>query len=694
MLEPGRRRRGLRGSDLSSAVASLASTAVALLIAAALWDDLDLGLARALLAAGVVALVDALVRPVLRPLARLGGASVALLLGLAVQVASVLLALRLVTGDAISVGTAVGTLVTVALLGAVGRWLTAASDNEYVVADLVARARRRSRAPRPSGAARPAGVVVVQVDGLAYPLLRQGVLSGDLPTLARWVRSGDHVLRRWWAAVPSTTPASQAGLLHGTNRGIPAFRWFDRRAGRLLVANRPADAALIEERLSDGRGLLADGGVSIGNLFTGDAPTSLLVMSRAGRPRGLGPGGAYLRFFASPFVFARATLTTVGEMVKELYQARQQRVRGIVPRTRRGWDYVLLRGLTNAMVRHLTVALVAEEMVRGAPVVYVNFVDYDEIAHHAGPARRESLDSLAGIDRVLGTLEEILPAAARDYRFVVLSDHGQSQGATFRQLAGRSLEDVVRSLTAVAESDAVAATGDVEGWGQLNTLLADVLSASAVTRSLADRHARRSGGGATDRPGHDADGGHEGPLDLVVAASGCLGLVWFPAARRWDLDEIRARFPALVPGLLDQPGVGLLVVRSPRGPLALSAAGVHVLRDGTVTGTDPLAGLGPHARRDLLRVASMDEAPDVLVHSTVDPLTAEVHAFEELVGSHGGLGGDQNHAVLLHPARWPLAQDLLEPRDDGELHGAEAVHRQLVRWLEAAGLRTTGNEVG
>lgn len=555
MPEPEARRSGLRAADLLSAVGSLLSTAVALL------------------------------------------------LGLVVQLAAVLLALRLVAPDAtITLGTAAVTLLAVGLIGALLRWCLAAGDHEYVVADLVARARRRARSP--DVAVREPGVVIVQVDGLPYPLLHQGVVSGDLPTVARWVRSGEYTARRWWARVPSTTPASQAGLLHGSNAGIPAFRWYDPQLERLVVANRPADAALIEERLTDGRGLLADGGVSIGKLFTGDAPTNLLA-------------------FASPFVLARATLSTVGEMVKELFQARQQRARGILPRTHRGWDYVALRGLTNAMMRHLTVALAAERMVRGAPVVYVNLVDCDEIAHHTGPARREALDALAGLDRVLGTFEEILPAAGRDYRFVVLSDHGQSQGPTFRQLAGRSLEEVVRSPTA-GTAHAVAATGDAESWGQLNALLADVLSASRVTAPLAERRARRPAGESADAYG-----------------------------------------------------------RRPE----------------------------PDPRLDLLRVASMVEAPDVLVHSTLDPDTAEVHAFEELMGSHGGLGGNRNHPVLLHPAAWPVDADLLSRVDsadtadsadparsadpavlgprgpEGVLHGAENVHRQIVRWLEAAGLR-------
>jgi hypothetical protein len=127
--------------------------------------------------------------------------------------------------------------------------------------------------------------------------------------------------------------------------------------------------------------------------------------------------------------------------------------------------------------------------------------------------------------------------------------------------------------------------------------------------------------------------------------------------------------------------------------VVIGAHGVHVLAtDGgtdVVEGSDPLVPFGPRAARDLARVAVMRAFPDLLVHSTVDQGTGDVHAFEELVGSHGGLGGWQNLAVLVHPADWRVDDDLLDRSVPGEalLYGAESVHRQLVRWVEREGLR-------
>jgi hypothetical protein len=532
----------------------------------------------------------------------------------------------------------------------------------------------------------------VQLDGVAAPVLAQAVDAGLAPTMARWTRDGTHTLRTWWAQAPSTTPASQAGLLHGAADAICSFRWWDREAGRLVVTNHPEDAAVVERRLSDGRGLLADGGAAVATMFSGDAERQHLVMSQA--RRGIGPGTSYLRFFASPFVLARAVTLTVGEMVKELYQGRRQRVRDVRPRVpRRGW-YVVLRGVTNVLLRDLATSVVAEQLVRGAPVVFVDLVDYDEIAHHAGPTRPEAMRALEGLDRVLDTLVRVTAAAPRDYRVVVLSDHGQSLGATFEQVTGRPLVDVVRRLMDEPGVDAVQAGTDEE-WGPLNAFLSSSAARRGGDRSMVlgpqgrERRDERSA-----RP--EADGA--AAPDVAVTGSGNLGMVWFPrAGRRLVLEEVEARWPGLVRGLAGTPGIGLVVVdTAARGLVAVGPGGVAWLEPGAdgpaVDGTDPVTPYGAQAADDLRRLGRLAEVGDLVLLSDVTP-AGHVHAFEEQVGSHGGLGGAQNLAVLLHPADLPVDDDLLADVDGVRMPvGADRVHEQLLRWATTLGLRTTAAE--
>jgi Type I phosphodiesterase / nucleotide pyrophosphatase len=417
--------------------------------------------------------------------------------------------------------------------------------------------------------------------------------------------------------------------------------------------------------------------VSLANIFSGDAPTSLLTMSTVGQDRAhRGPTRAVSDYLVNPYGLTRSLVLTVAEMVKELYQGRRQRLRGIEPRVRRSASYVALRGVTNVLLRELNTYLIAVHLRRGVPSLFCDFVDYDEIAHHAGPIRPESLASLEGIDNVLGTLEHVVRAAPRPYRFVVLSDHGQSQGATFLQRYGLRLEDVVRQLMDT-EPDVMTATHDDEQWGRVNALLAEVTAegglAGGVTRRVQRRRPPEESRFA-DRP-PDAD-----RPELVVVASGNLGLVYFPRIPgRLTLEDITELHPALLTGLAAHPGIGFVMVRSrAQGPLVLGADGVRRLCDDHVAGADPLAPFGHRAADDLRRHDRLPHVGDILVNSRIDVSTGEVAAFEELVGCHGGLGGWQSRAVLIHPADWPV---------DGHLVGADAVHHQLVTWLEQLGQR-------
>ncbi len=356
---------------------------------------------------------------------------------------------------------------------------------------------------------------MVQLDGLSHRVLRQAIESGLAPTMARWLREGSHRLAPWWSPVPSTTPSVQAGVLYGSGQQVPAFRWWDKGLGRLVVTNRPQDAAAIESRLSDGNGLLAHGGAAISTMFSGDAPTRLLVMSSAGGGGGLGPGPSFLRFFASPFVLARALSRSVVEMVKELYQGRRQRIRQVEPRVpRRGW-YVVLRGVTNVLLRDVNVSLVAEHLVRGTPSIYVNLVDYDEIAHHAGPSRPESLRALEGLDGVLALLE----GSRRSPLVTTASWCSRTTGRAWGPRSSRA-----RAPTSPRYAGGWCPYRIPSPWRRRPRSRGGRSTPSSRPCSTQAPHAGRSSSGRTGTSRGDG----ATPPELVVIASGSLALLWFP----------------------------------------------------------------------------------------------------------------------------------------------------------------------
>ncbi|WP_322919149.1 phage holin family protein [Nocardioides renjunii] len=618
-----------------------------------------------LVAAAVTGLLGLVVRPVLVELAaRVGWIAVALctVFGQAVVMQ---LALGLVPGVSFaSWWTAVAAAWIASAFGTVLVWLTSAGTDESFAASLMR--------IKPGHVTDPEvdGVLFVQLDGVSFPVMQWVLESGTMPTLRRWVDSGSHALHEWTVQLPCTTPASQQALLMGSAAGVPAFRWYDRELGRVLVANRPEDAAVIESRASTGQGLLVDDGVSVSNLFTGDAPKASMTMSRLEVTRGARrTRQVFARFLVRPDGLARSLSRAAAEVGRERFQMARQRRLLVHPRVHRSWTFAALRAFSNGLLRDLNTAIVSEEMMRGARSIYVDYVDYDEIAHHAGGTRIESLAALGGLDQVFAVLHKVAERAPRRYHVVVLSDHGQSQGEPFAARHGIELSALCRALTMSATS---GVEGSIEGWGRVDSVLQDLTAAPSTGISgAASRRVR----GRTQPDAASSDS------ELVVLGSGNLGLVYAPGPARLTLDDLDRQWPALVPGLVAHEGIGFVSAMSLAGPVAIGRSGRHYLDTGEVVGTDPLHGFGSHAAAMVRAATSMPEAPDLYVNSAVDPRTREIAAFEPLVGAHGGLGGWQDRAFVLAPA------DLLIPMEP--IVGGDALHRHLVGVLEALHHRTS-----
>jgi hypothetical protein len=313
-------------------------------------------------------------------------------------------------------------------------------------------------------------------------------------------------------------------------------------------------------------------------------------------------------------------------------------------------------------------------MMAGRPVVYTTFLAYDEVAHHSGIERPDTLAVLRKVDRQIARVAAAAADAPRPYRLVVLSDHGQSQGATFLQRYGITLEELVRSACEGAEDVHADAGREDDAAAYLGASLTELGRDDTVAARGARRAAKR-----LEEEKKEVGTEVDGLPDLSVMASGNLGLISFPREPgRVTLERLEQLHPRLVQELRDHPGIAFVMVRSERhGTVALGRDGVHHLASGHVEGEDPLAPFGPEAARHLRRTDSFPHCPDLMVNSTYWDETGEVAAFEELVGSHGGMGGTQSHPFVLHPS------DL--PWPDEPVVGAEHVHRILTGWLAALG---------
>jgi uncharacterized membrane protein YvlD (DUF360 family) len=495
------------------------------------------------------------------------------------------------------------------------------------------------------------GIVFLEIDGLAKPVLQRAMRDGNAPTMARWLADGTHELAEWEPDLSSQTGASQAGILLGSNEDIPAFRWVEKETATLMTCSAPPDCAEIERRHASGVGLLRDGGASRGNLLSGEATHVILTVSRIEEEKNANPG--YRAFFSNGFNVTRALVLFVWEVILEWTAALRARRRDVRPRGHRGGIYPFMRAAMCVVVRDLIVYGVLQDMMKGRPAVYATFSSYDEVAHHSGLERIDTLEALRKLDQQFGRIDRARRYAARPYEIVVLSDHGQTQGATFKQRNGYGLDDLVQRSLASGDVTEIA------GGDEQDSMVGHALGEATGTGTKKEKK----------RPKNDVS-----DRDVVVLGSGNLGLIYLmEERRRLTMEEIEARHPELLPALRAHPHVGWLLVRSgEHGAVVLGADGARYLDGNRVEGEDPLAGFSPGAARHLLRTDGFAHVADIMVGSFYDPDLDEGCAFEELISFHGGIGGPQTRPFVLYPARLPLP--------DEPIVGAAAVHGLLLGW--------------
>ncbi|MFF4489552.1 phage holin family protein [Streptomyces sp. NPDC001544] len=678
--------RGVRGGrwrriagQIGRSIAVWAVSTLTMLILAGLLPDFHLQSSSsdsattiavtAALGAGAFGILSAVVWPLLVRLLLLVPALVLGLLVFFLNGSLLLLALRInPSGDseAAPETAVIVAAVMSAVASATGAALTVRDDDAYRRRLSRLALRRRRSGPR---CPQTPGTVFVQLDGVGHDVLRDAVAKGVMPTVGRWLAAGDgerptHRVIPWRTDWSSQTGASQLGILHGSTFDVPAFRWYEKDKGEVMVCNRPTSAAELQRRAishtGDG-GLLTDDGASRGNLFSGGAGEQALVLSIAARRRGREnrSRAGYFAYFSDPANAVRTALSFIADVGREIGESTRARIRRQRPRVGRGGLYPFIRAFATVVERDVVVAAVMGDMLAGRTAVYADLVAYDEVAHHSGPRSRDAEKVLARLDRSLALIANVAEHAPRPYRIVVLSDHGQSPGETFRARYGLTLADLVRA-----------------GCGLPVPRKAERTRSGAEARAAVRAALRRPDEtrGERHRPAP-----HSEP---IVLASGNLGLISFPDVHhRMTKEEIDARHPALLATLANHPGIGFLLVRSDRHDgVVLGPYGVEIPLDRLDDEPGPLAAFGPGAADAVRRTHSFPHAADIMVNSFHDPADGEVLAFEEQIGSHGGLGGPQARPFLLSPLT------LSPPVDDGaELTGAEQVHRVLRRWLAEQG---------
>ena len=502
------------------------------------------------------------------------------------------------------------------------------------------------------------GLIIVEIDGLAYDVLCEAVDRGIMPTVKSMIDSKIHTLKKWETDLSSQTGASQAGILHGNNEDITAFRWIEKENdNQVMQCSGVTKVKILEERISDGNGLLVENGASRSNLFSGDTDNVIFTFSKITDLKKL-YNGAWFSIFSNPSDFARIVVLVIGDMIHEIYSQLKHKILNIQPRISRGISYIPTRAGTNIFMREInTETLIGDMMVGDVDVAYSTYLGYDEIAHHSGVRDEDVWFALKGMDKQIKRLLGGNKYSPRQYQFVIQSDHGQTNGATFKQRYGESFEDFVKSLLPLDVNMYANMSSNEDHFAEVYVPFSDKF------KFLKNRN-------------KEDDEKELKESEVIVLASGNLAMIYLTQwHHRLTYEEINEMFPQLISEIVNNEYIGFILVRSSqKGDMAIGKNGIYYLDSGEIEGQNPLEGFGDNIAKHLKRNSTFKYTPDILVNSFYDAENDEVCAFEELIGSHGGVGGSQSEPFILYPSDWIVP--------DEEIVGAENIYKLLKTNLE------------
>lgn len=482
------------------------------------------------------------------------------------------------------------------------------------------------------GTATEPGLLVIQIDGLARAQMERSMARGRLPFL-RWLMEREHYDKRtFYSGLPSSTPGVQAELFYGKKTAVPSFSFVDRKTKRVMRMFTQDSAVQVEEKLQGEAEGVLKGGSSYANIYKGGARESHYCAPDLGWGEAVRPPALW-RVVALTALHFWSVVRLLMLGIIEFIIALVDFVRGLTE----GQDlwkelkFIPTRIAICILLRELVVVGAGVDLARGLPVIHVNFIGYDEQAHRRGPSSAFAHWTLLGIDDAIKRLyRAAMRSPNRDYSVWIFSDHGQEETASYPDVVGSPLAEMVE---AVFRKPGEAAASVIERE-------AGVQTSRAGWSGLPRGQKRRSA-----KPAPLAE-----DRKVVVTAMGPVGHIY---CKGNFTDEEKAKW---ADALVTDAKIPLVLYRTGDGAVAGVSAGCGPVKlpedSGKVLGEDhPLLD---EVAEDLPALVTHPDAGDFVVlgwRRGERPMSFPVEN-----GAHAGPGPNETRGFLLLPPGTPVEQ--------------------------------------
>jgi endonuclease/exonuclease/phosphatase family metal-dependent hydrolase len=502
--------------------------------------------------------------------------------------------------------------------------------------------RRILREPVSRSKAHEPGILLIQIDGLAFRQFERAVSEGYMPFVRWLMQREDYKLNTFYSGLPSTTPAVQGELYYGVKCAVPAFGFLDRATEHLGSMYEADLCKAVEFQMQQQCDMpLLEGGSSWVNMYSGGADAnesnfcgSKLTFGELLRSmtiRGILLAivlyfPSVLRFLA---LFVWEHIAGVWGLIHAVYGKREHVIKEL--------RFIISRVFIGTGLREVTTIGAGIDLARGLPIVHTNFLMYDERSHHRGPATPFPHRGLRWVDSAIRKLyREAINSGGRDYQVWVFSDHGQETVRSYIEEYHKSLGDVVLEGLRKLQDEGVKGFRELPAYGE-----------RAPWISVAEAH--------------DHEQKHERPTKatpaeeraFTIAARGPVGHVYFVKPLSLEQKVALAKWlvrDGNIPGVLFSKEPGKAIWVHPKGETLFPEEAESFLPH-----PDPIRR---EMAGDVVTWCENKNSGDLLLlgwNPDTHPLTFPVER-----GSHAGPGIEETQGFVLLPSNTPVPAEARE----------------------------------
>lgn len=282
------------------------------------------------------------------------------------------------------------------------------------------------------------GVLLIQLDGLAYDQLKRAISQGRMPFVRRLLHRENYELASFYSGQPATTPAVQGELHYNVRCAVPSFGFLDRKAKRFRIMYDYDTVTEVENSLKEaGDEPLLKGGSSWVNIYSGGAaPDECHFCAASLSPQSMLSWNALRIGLSIVVLHFAATLRLIFLLFVEFLRAVYDMVKGVLKGESfiKEVKFIISRVFVGTVMREVVQIGAGLDLTRGLPIIHLNFLGYDERAHRRGPG---SAFAHAELRRIDDTIKRLYRSAhnshRRDYQVILYSDHGQETARSYEE---------------------------------------------------------------------------------------------------------------------------------------------------------------------------------------------------------------------------------------------------------------------